>query len=572
MRMQFIFNLVSGLVSSFVLALLIGCAPPSTANAQFEPESVQQALAVAPLSGETKDWVTQFYTDRGFQPAWTARGQLTYAAEQLKNAMAQEIPAHGLVLKDYWTPELDQLFSAPINSESVSQVELALTKAFVRASVHINIGRLDLKALSNSSTSETKTRFKDVKYERRAFTHWADLQSALGSEGIAKVWNRLAPQHKLYQDLKKVLASLRTIQAGGGFKPIPTPSSTLRVGAVSPIVLALKNRAKLLGYTVTSLDNKFDDELAAIVKDIQEANLTEATGRVSPNDKGLWETLGVTCERRITQVELNMEKLRWLPEVLEPRHIFVNLAVQELNVVDPGLTNPILQKMKVIVGQPKRKTPSMRDVVRDVVLNPTWTAPSTVFVEDKVPHIRDLLNQQGMIGVTDYFSTNYFNVMRDDTPVPPESIDWLNLDPRDTDITIVQSSNYMNALGVIKVNLGNPWAIYMHDTNQRERFAEPLRALSSGCIRLQAPLDMAEYLLSNTSWDRLRIESTIAKPGDPPGSPTWAKPNSVNRLPLYTIGVTARLGDNGAMRFTRDVYSQNLYILEALQAAGYYTK
>jgi murein L,D-transpeptidase YcbB/YkuD len=556
--------------------LLVVCAlAPLEAFAQSaEAGQIQAALATAAMPALTNTWVTKFYSDRAFQPVWTARGQLTYAAEQLKAALTAEVPANGLVLKDYLTPQLESYFAAPLTGSDWVNAELAFSKAFVEASIHMSIGRLDLKDLANSADPLTKQRFKDVKYERRAFSKWPDLQAAVSSEGFQSVWNRIAPQHKEYQNLKKVLASLRAVQASGGFKAISAPSMTLHLGSTGATVLALKTRAKFLGYQITNLDGNYDQEFRDIVIDIQNSNLADPTGVLASNDGPSWEAFGVTSERRITQVELNMEKLRWWPEVLEPKRIFVNLATQHLKVIDPTLTNPILLDMRVIVGQTGRKTPSMRDAVSDVILNPNWTVPSTVFAEDKVTHIRDLIAKQGMQGVTDYFTQGFFSVMNGDMTqtIPPESIDWINLDPKHADITIVQAPNYMNALGVAKIQLGNPWAIYMHDTNQRERFSESMRSLSSGCIRLQYPIDLAEYLLSGTGWDRAKIDATTAKPGDLPSKPTWIRPVQANRLPLYTLGLTAQVGDDGVTRFTRDIYQQNLYILEALQAAGFYSK
>ncbi|MES2855515.1 MAG: L,D-transpeptidase family protein, partial [Bdellovibrionota bacterium] len=402
---------------------------------------IRQAVEGPALSGSSKAWVTKFYTDRAFQPAFTSRGQLTYAAEQLRNSMITDIPSHGLILADYLTPAIQSYFAAPLLEGAWLRAEIDLAKAFVDASIHMSIGRLDLKSLANSGTPQTKTRFKDVKFERRAFTKWADLQSAVGAEGFQSVWNRIAPQHKIYSNLKSILASLRAVQAAGGFKAISPTSATLRVGSSHAVVAQLKARAKALGYFVTVLDNRFDQELSDIVRDIQKSNLASPTGYLSPGDKSGWEAFGVTSERRINQVELNMEKVRWLPEALEERHIFVNLAIQELTVVDPGLMNPLLKDMPVIVGQPLRKTPSMRDMVTDVVLNPTWTVPTTVFVEDKVPQIREIIATQGLLGVNTYFFDHQFSVKSGDLKetLSPDSIDWINIDPRNTDIYVVQA-------------------------------------------------------------------------------------------------------------------------------------
>lgn len=561
---------VSKIFLGLAATLTLSACQPSSAVAQNaavqnESESVRAVvLAGTTLPAASKAALQKFYADRNYQPAFVRGGQLTQQATELRDAIQRVLPAHGLIARDYLLPSVEAIYASPLNAQNWMQAELTLSRVFVDASIHLSIGRIDPKTVSS-----------DIKFVRRAFDRWADLQSAINNEGIANVWARITPQHDGYKRLMRILAHLRMVEAQGGFKAIAAASTTLRVGSTHPVVQQVKSRARTMGYQISSVDTRFDEEFANVVRDIQAANLADVTGQLSPKDTSSWEYFSVTSTRRIQQTELNMEKFRWLPPQLESRHIFVNLATQELNVVDPALANPALKSMRVIVGRPDRKTPSMRDEIKSVVLNPTWTVPPTVFAEDKLSAIREVIRTQGYAGLDYWFAQNHFILVDSDmNPGPhPTQIDWLGLNPRAADFYIRQTPSYdHNALGVAKILLGNPWAIYLHDTNARDLFATSMRSRSSGCIRLHKPIDLVEYVLQTTVWNRQKIEGFVAKPGETRETETWVKVPNQGKIPVYLVSVTARFGDDNVIRFTRDLYKQNLALLEALQRAGFYKR
>ncbi|RYZ78815.1 MAG: hypothetical protein EOP04_28960, partial [Proteobacteria bacterium] len=130
---------------------------------------------------------------------------------------------------------------------------------------------------------------------------------------------------------------------------------------------------------------------------------------------------------------------------------------------------------------------------------------------------------------------------------------------------IRQKPNYWNSLGVVKFELTNSMSIYLHDTNQRDLFTDPMRLVSSGCIRLEKPLDLAEYLLQGTQWTRSAIENFVAKPGQVMTTDT--KISLSSPMPVYTIFLTSQLTSDNVLRFTTDVYQQNGEILGKMRAA-----
>ncbi len=500
----------------------------------------------------------KFYSDRSFAPAFVNGGYATALVSELKQAILTVAPRHGLSPRDYWTANLESMSQM---APQPAGAEAAYAKAYIDLAMHIEIGRLNPSSIS-----------KDIKYARQPFTGWSALQAGALNQGLATALESLAPTHEGYRGLVSALERMRAIEAQGGFKALAKSSSTLKVGSSASVVKDIKSRAAALGYYVASIDTKFDSQLSTIISDIQQSNLAPVTGRLSPSDSATWEWFSVSSARRIQQIELNMEKYRWLPRQLETRHIFINLATQKLSVVDPTNTIESLKDMRVINGRAERKTPSMRDEVTSVVFNPKWTVPPTVFAEDKVTALKGLIQTQGYAGVDSWFSQGRYTVVDDELrrQLSPSSIDWMNLNPATANFYIVQLPGYDNALGVAKVMLNNPWAIYLHDTNDRNLFSNSMRARSSGCIRMQYPLDMAEYLLRNTKWNRPAIDAFVPHSSyEMKEKETWVKIPQENKLPVYTLSVTARLGDDNVIRFTQDVYKQNAAILAALQGSGF---
>lgn len=519
----------------------------TSAQAQFE------RIVVPP----TAKAYERLYSDRGYSPVFVSGGQYTRMVSELKQAIFTVAPRHGLAPRDYWTANLDAM---SMMSPAPAGAETAFAKAYVDLATHIQVGRLNPASIS-----------KDIKYTQQPFTGWSALQSGILNQGLASILESLAPQHEGYRKLVFGLERMRAIESNGGFKALGKSSSTLKVGSSSSIVKEIKLRAQAVGYYVGSIDSKFDQQLSTIISDIQQSNLAPVTGRLSPSDATTWEWFSVSSARRIQQIEMNLEKYRWLPRQLEARHIFINLATQKLTLIDASNWNPNLKDMRVINGRADRKTPSMRDEVTSVVLNPKWTVPPTVFAEDKVTALREIIQTQGWMGVDSWFAKGRYTVVDDQLrrQLSPSSIDWMNLNPATANFYIVQTPGYDNALGVAKVMLNNPWAIYLHDTNDRDLFSNSMRARSSGCIRMQYPLDMAEYLLRNTKWNRPAIDAFVPHNSfDVRDKETWVKIPQENKLPVYTLSITARMDNDNVIRFTQDVYKQNAAILAALQGKG----
>jgi murein L,D-transpeptidase YcbB/YkuD len=253
----------------------------------------------------------------------------------------------------------------------------------------------------------------------------------------------------------------------------------------------------------------------------------------------LWALNMDDRERRRIVAE-NMERLRWLPRRLEPDHIVVNMAGYDLTVVRGGQT---AMTMKVVVGRPFRQTPIMRSDITDLVLNPFWNAPEKLAREDLFPKLR---SHPG------YFAEKGYRVLagwsQSAPEVPLSQVDGVKLTSPMGPIRVRQDPGPKNALGRIKFNMQNQHAIYLHDTPDRHLFNRSARNFSSGCIRLEKPVELAEFLLTgHPDWPAERLSAAIEV----------GETRSVGlrkRWPVYLVYQTAWVDDAGTLVVRDDIY------------------
>lgn len=447
---------------------------------------------------------------------------------------------HGLNPKDY----------VPLSGVAASRSEL--TNAFGMALRHVAVGVTDPQSLAN-----------DIKIKKKSFysnDQLMVLAQATGGNAMALL-NSVAPQHGHYVALQSALQRLYPLFEKGGWERIAPVSSPLKLGVRHSVIPQLKERLIVHGYKIDSTDDLFDEQMLAAINDVQANLKIKPDGIISPKGR-TWSFFYVYCGERIRQIQADMEKLRWLPQRLEDRHIFVNTSFSQFALIDRAKN--LSMSFRTINGSVERKTPTLIDKMTYLVFNPTWTVPPTVFIKDKVEAIKNL-NEYEML---EYFNKNNFQVFNSSftSTIDPRSIDWQNITSSNVDFYIRQKPNYMNALGVVKFMLTNPYAIYLHDTNQRELFVEPMRMRSSGCVRLERPLDLAEYMLQGTDWTRQKIEDFVVKPGQVVNNET--RVNVKNPIPVYLIPVTSQLNSDGVLRFAEDSYNHNSIILSQVRGIG----
>ncbi|MBC7371243.1 MAG: L,D-transpeptidase family protein [Bdellovibrionaceae bacterium] len=462
----------------------------------------------------------------------------------------QKIWGHGLNPKTYWTDSMEQSYQAGRGAD----VKQVANQNFVRLLQDISMGAVDPEEMPN-----------DVAMKSKGFMNAKQLQALVTSSGnqAELLIENLAPQSPPYMALKAALTRIYPACRYNQWPNLSVPKKNLKLGVSDASVVNLKKRFQLLGYRISSENEVVDAETVAAMNDVMWNMHVTPDGAMSPGGQ-LYKFLSVSCMDRVHQIQADMEKMRWFPQQFEDRFILVNLAFTYFIMIDRSNGQNVATSFRTINGRPERRTPTMKDKIVRVILNPAWIVPPTIFMEDKVSEIRGLPRS----GIRNYFEQHNYEVWNRDLSkrLDPESIDWWGpASSLDQSIYIRQRPNYFGSLGVVKFELTNSMSIYLHDTNQRDLFVDPSRTISSGCIRLERPIDVAEYLLQGTEWTRSAIESTVAKPGEVLDKST----NIVlkNQMPVYLIFQTSTHTSDNIVRFTTDVYNQNQEILSRFNAA-----
>lgn len=261
--------------------------------------------------------------------------------------------------------------------------------------------------------------------------------------------------------------------------------------------------------------------------------------------------MNVPVVYRIRQITLAMERWRWLPRDLGQRYIRVNIANFKLMVIE---NDRVQLAMKVIVGQTYRKTPVFSGKMTYLVLNPYWHVPHNIVVKDKLPQMQ---KDPG------YLAKNNFKIFEGwgaaAKQIDPHTIEWSKITPKTFKYRLRQDPGSNNALGRVKFMFPNEYNIYLHDTPSRELFTKTSRVFSSGCVRLESPIELAEFLLKDDPrWNRETILAAIDKNEE--RSVTLRQPINV-----YILYFTVLVDENGQIEFRNDIYGRDKKLAEALQ-------
>lgn len=460
----------------------------------------------------------------------------------------------GLNPRLYWTDRLEAMYRAGGNLEKT--LRPTLNSSYLKMLRDLHVGGVDPQYVG-----------RDIKFVKKDFLDPKQLQMILLASGndAQRLVEMVVPQNPPYVATQAAFQKIYPHCLDGSWGLIEPVNTPLRLYSKHPVIKTIKSRLSILGYRIREIDEKFDGDLLNAISDIQWNMRIKPDGEISPKGK-VWSFLSVSCWDRVRQLQADMEKMRWFPQYFEKKYIFVNLAMSYFILMDQSTEWTRVMSFRTVNGRPARKSPTMRDEVVKVIINPYWVVPPTIFYEDKVNDLKDLTASQ----IREYFDSHHYEAWSGDfrRRIDPTTIDWgaIARGEIEPDVNIRQLPHLGNALGVLKFDLTNSFAIYLHDTNQRELFDGAMRQLSSGCVRLEKPLDLAEYLLEDTPWDRATIASMMARPGEVVSKPTEIPVPSYKRLPVYLVYLTSMMSSDGVVRFVDDIYGQNPVIVRNLPA------
>ncbi len=509
----------------------------------MKPGAIEFARGTVVLHSSLKE----FYQQRDYLPAWIDDHGKARRASALVDAL-RGAAAEGLCGEDYRLGEIVDLMVLMEDGRQSdllfdqywsARLDLLLSNALIRYASHTLHGRVDPAMV-----------FDGWKARPRTFAPALLLQHTLDSDDLQAVLERFVPPHRGYSLLKQQLARYRDLAVRGGWPKLPS-GPTLRPGDTGPRVLVLKKRLEVsseMNLAGAEAYDLYDPATEAAVRAFQRRHGLVPDGVLGP--KSLAE-LNVSVEERIRQIELNLERWRWLPKDLGERHIAVNTADFSLKLVESGRT---VLTMPVVVGTKYRKTPVFSGKMTYLEFSPYWYVPPTILREDKLPLIKK--NPA-------WLTRNHYEIIpwrsRGGEPVDPKSINWGRISPQNFPGTLRMKPGPWNPLGQIKFMFPNRYAVYLHDTSEKHLFTRRVRLFSSGCIRIEKPLDLAQYLLEEqgVNCDQLLGTLEIQKP---------SRVELETPLPVHILYWTAWVDDQGQLQFRRDFYHRDLDLEMALVA------
>jgi murein L,D-transpeptidase YcbB/YkuD len=483
---------------------------------------------------ESRELVGVFYRQRDHLPFWTATdGALESRAHDLIRRVRSAYE-DGLDPKDYAADRLAAEGETELPDARAVEREIAFTQVFFLYAGHLASARVPPPKDAEGHESG-----------RRKIDLPTALESVASEASIDEALSRLAPPHAAYAGLRRALARYRVIARRGPWPAVP-PGEALREGQVGDATrLALLGaRLQREGFLEPGSDSavspagqtrEYGKPLTDAVRAFQRLHGIEPDAVLGESTIA---ELNVPLGQRLRQIELNMERWRWLPAELGDPHVEVNVASFRLGVVEQ---ERLILAMDVIVGKRDWRTPLFPDRISDVVLNPSWDVPRSIAVSELLPKLQR--NPAELAG--------YQIVARNGggaAPLDPKSVDWSKVSSESFAYQIRQQPGEENALGRIKFVLKNPFDVYLHDTPKSELFDRTDRAFSHGCIRVEKPLDLAAYLLRNDpEWNPARLAEVIdggAQRRIPVSPP----------VPIYIVYWTALVNGDGALEFHQDLY------------------
>ena len=477
------------------------------------------------------------YERHGNAPLWSNRR----AIDQLLTVI-RSIDREGLVPADYHLGALEALQqrlkaergTAP--PELTADFDLLLTDALVRLGYHLAFGKVDPEALDPDWNMQRQIEYLDAVRQLDESIHDGRIDALLAS---------LRPAAPAYARLVAALREYRGIAAQGGWQSVPAGPS-LKPGMSDPRIVALRRRLTASGDL--SGDNAdspyFDAPVEAAVRRFQRRHGLTVDGVAG---KATLAAMNVPVERRIDQIRANLERARWVLHDLPAEYVLVDIAGFKVRFYRDGR---VIWETRAVVGRPMRMTPVFKSRITYLEVNPTWTVPPTILVEDVLPAIRR---------DPQYLKENNMRVIdRRGNPVDPTGIDWSRYRDSGFPYLIRQDPGPENALGRIKFMFPNKHAVYLHDTPSRELFKRTERTFSSGCIRIEDPYGLAELLLdADPQWDRERVIAAVDS----------LKTRIITlRKPVVVILLywTVDVDDEGTVLFKQDIYDRDPPIIKAL--------
>ena len=494
-------------------------------------------LSLSQITGE-------FYAGEDYQPVWSSKEHWQPLADSLFNFISNA-EQEGLFPKDYHFKNL-QSVKGKLDSDSLKRMDAALwtradlmfTDAFMHIAKDLKHGRLQPDSITlNKDSLGVKDFF--IK----------SLNELLDKKQFTSVLNSLQPAHKGYWELKKGIKRFLDSMDRGTYTYVTYPYKKGDVKDSLSFIKTLQRRLNESG--AISFTNILPDstQLNAAMQKYQKQKGVKPDGKIST---AIIKMMNTSDAERFKRIAITLDRYKQLPDTMPEKYIWVNLPGYYLWVIDH---DTIALESKVICGKPDTRTPLLNSMITDMVTYPTWTVPTSIIAKQYLPKLKSNPGYLERLGLK--------LVNAKGETIDGSSVNWSKYS-KGIPYKVMQNSGDNNALGIFKFNFNNPYAVYLHDTNQRYLFKNGARALSHGCVRVQDWEKLAFYIARN---DSISVSNPQTLKYNTDSIKTWIAQKERHRIdvrsrvPIY-IRYFSCEGKDGKIKFYDDIYGEDKVMRE----------
>ncbi len=461
---------------------------------------------------------------------------------------------YGLRASDYSLPKTDEFEAAELKTtERLADAEVKISYAVLDYANDARGGRLDPQRLSKNLDPTL------------ALPDPAEVIGSISFRSDPAAYLRsFQPDQPQFEALRQKLLELR-----GGKTPDPVAPTivsipdgpVLKLGIEDEQVALLRKRLDVPAPDGAS-ETVFDRNLLQAVREFQGAHGAVPDGIVGAGTRAMLNNPPPKRQpgsgAQINTILVNMERWRWLPHDLGPFYLTVNIPEFMLRVVED---DKVIHTTRVVTGKPDKQTPVFSDEMEEIVFNPYWNVPNSIKVEEIAPYLQQGGGFFGGGWDTSVLRRHNLRIRGyNGRDIDPDSIDWGSTDIRRYEL--YQPPGPTNVLGKVKFLFPNKHDVYMHDTTQKNLFAQTVRAESHGCMRMQNPEEVATLLLGrDQGWNRARVAS--AENGTEDYHVALKQ-----HVPVYITYFTLWVNEDGSMSSYRDLYGHDSRMIAALNGGG----
>ena len=483
-HLKFCFFLIFLICSSFQLNVFAQTAlndiTPDNKNLNVEQleSAIKSELSIYNyLPGPKSSFIKKYYEASLFKPIWIPIPANTLKIDTLLSFISH-ISVHGIKPDQLGYRDISK-FRNDLIKGNMSYLQLAKLDLFV-STIYIQYCSGIKYGFINPGIFEAY--HKSIQKADSAFI-WNCFNAQ--KTHLLNYLSRIQPKSKAYLSLQaekdnynffidsiftpiSLLSDKQTIKFGTYHSSLPLIARRLMITGELPFDPAYQTSYQSFNYKLLKAINLFREKTGLMI-DQEIGNSTI-------------DALNMTFTEYITKIDVNLERLRWVPLTsLGKKYIRVNVADMTLKAFKD---DTIALNMKVCVGRPKNMTPLLQSKIFELVINPTWTVPNSIIINE----IAKIASKS-----TSYFERNHIRVYLQGSEIDPSTVDWTKINSNHQPYKLVQDSGNANSLGRIKFNFKNPFSVYLHDTNSKGTFKHHDRAVSHGCVRVERPLELVNF-------------------------------------------------------------------------------